>query len=392
MVGVEIAPGKFEQVVWGDVQVPDIKGVLTTGVTKRDGMPRFLIQGTVLQKYVGQVKKIAELTRKIVREESIYRGNAVRLSSDANGQVNFQNDLKFLDVSNVNEDELVFPDETMEQIEVNLFTPIENAEECRKHKIPLSRKVLFEGPFGVGKTITAYVAAKKATQRGWTFIYLDRVAGLKDALLFAKQYAPAVLFAEDIDRITTGDRDSKTDDVLNTIDGADTKGCEILTILTTNNVENIHQAMLRPGRLDAVISVRAPDAKAVQKLVRIYSRDRLPKDEDITEVGAELAGQIPAVIREVVERSKLYAIGRAKSSGTEVQISGTDLARSARGMKMHLQFLNRENKEPSLAERFTASFVEVMNTSAAGVAADKDMVPTHAKVTKLCQKAGIAIQ
>src|SRR5262249_9702485 len=112
------------------------------------------------------------------------------------------------------------------------------------------------------KTLTAYVTAKKSSSNNWTFIYLDRVAGLHEAFRFAKQYAPSVIFAEDIDRAVNGDdRTTDIDDVLNTIDGIESKGGEIITILTTNHVDQINRAMLRPGRLDAVISIQAPDAE-----------------------------------------------------------------------------------------------------------------------------------
>lgn len=362
MVGLEVAPGQFVQVVWGDMGLPGVEGHISTGATEKDGMPRFVIGGVVKQKFMAQVRAIAEETRRIAKDNSIYKGKSVRMATDDDGDVNWSQGLKFLDVSKVNEDELVHPDATMEQVEVNLFTPIEKTEMCRKYKIPLSRKILFEGPYGTGKTITAYVAAKKAVANGWTFIYLDRVAGIKDALLFAKQYAPAVVFAEDIDRIMDGERDSDTDDVLNTIDGVDTKGYEILTIFTTNEINKIHQAMLRPGRLDAVISVRAPDQKAAEKLIRVYARELLPDTTSITGAASELAGQIPAVIREAVERSKLYAVGRG-ARGKSLVITEQDLIRSTQGMKMHLDLLNKEAAPKTSAEKMLENLREALGVN-----------------------------
>ena len=38
------------------------------------------------------------------------------------------------------------------------------------------------------------------------------------------------------------------DDVLNIIDGIDSKKANIITVLTTNDLEGINPAMLRPGR------------------------------------------------------------------------------------------------------------------------------------------------
>src|SRR5690606_34759444 len=131
------------------------------------------------------------------------------------------------------------------QIRTNLLAPLLYTEACRRHKIPLKRGVLLEGPYGTGKTQTAYACALLATQNNWTFIYLDRVAALDEALVFARQYAPAVVFAEDIDRVTQGERSVEIDDVLNNLDGIDSKNTDIITILTSNHANNINKAMLR---------------------------------------------------------------------------------------------------------------------------------------------------
>jgi transitional endoplasmic reticulum ATPase len=248
----------------------------------------------------------------------------------------------------------------MAQIQTNLFTPIEHTDRCREYHIPLKRGVLLEGPYGTGKTLTAFVTAVKAQQNGWTFILLDKVGGLKKALEFARMYGPAVVFSEDIDRAVTGERSVEMDDILNTIDGIESKGSDIITILTSNHVENINPAMLRPGRLDAVIRVHAPDAQSAEKLIRIYARDMLNSDEDVTEAAKHLEGQIPAVIREAVERAKLYAIGRDPSA-RGIRFTGKDLSNSARGMKMHLELLKPKKIEDSMERRFTQSFVEVMS-------------------------------
>jgi transitional endoplasmic reticulum ATPase len=68
---------------------------------------------------------------------------------------------------------------------------------------------------------------------------------------------------------------------LNEIDGVESKGKELITILTSNHAENINQAMLRPGRLDAVLSIQAPDAFAAEKLIRLYARGLILERESL---------------------------------------------------------------------------------------------------------------
>lgn len=347
MVTLEVGPNKKDQVIWGEFQVPGVTGKLQTGVHRKDGQLMFVITGTVLKKEQGQIKEIADAVRDYVSQNSLYRGKAVRINTaevDGTYQVDFRQPPKFLDLSKVNEEELTFSDDVRSLVQTNLFTPIERTAECRAAGIPLKRSVLLEGTFGTGKTLTALVGAKKAEKHGWTFIYLDRPQALREILIFARRYAPAIIFAEDIDRVVSGKRDQKIDDVMNNIDGMDSKGHEVICVFTTNEIDKIEPGMLRAGRLDAVITVSPPDAKAAEKLMRIYSKGLLAEDADLSAAGKELAGTIPAFIREVVERSKLYAIGRLQP-GEKLALTGEDLRICAVGMKHHIALVNPPKKD-----------------------------------------------
>lgn len=342
MIGVEVGLDMVEQVPWGRIQIPAVAGYLQTGVTVKDNRMVFSIGGEVKQKHKDEIKELAAMTRRIVAEESIYRGKAIRVKFEKDPRkFNPRECPHFLDTSKTRPEELIFPDVTKKAVNTSLFTPIEHTDNCRRYQIPLKRGILLEGPFGTGKTLTAYVAAKKCVENGWTFIYLSNVEDLQTAIHFAKSYEPAVIFAEDIDRVMQqGERQENeaVNDILNTIDGVDTKGMELIVCLTTNHVDQIEPAMLRPGRLDAVISVKPPDAKAGIELVRLYARNSLDTTDDFTEVGRKLSGQIPAVIREVVERSKLAAVGRLQT-GEELLLRASDLEFAADEMLNHLRLM-----------------------------------------------------
>src|SRR6185312_11215945 len=94
----------------------------------------------------------------------------------------------------------------------------------------------------------------------------------------------------------------------------ESKSCEIMVILTTNRVNKIAKALLRPGRMDSIISLKMPDADAAARLVALYGRDLFSQDLDFKQVGKRLAGMRPASIRECVERSKLIATLRLKEA------------------------------------------------------------------------------
>ena len=177
MIGVEVAPGKTTQVIWGRMQIPNIHGFLETGYFKRDGRFIFAINGITKQKHKAEIAAIADLTRKIAREHSIYRGKAIKVNLAEEDAEDFdprENAPKFIDTSRVNENAVVFSKSVMEQVIDSIFVPIELSEQCRQLNVPLKRGVLLAGPYGVGKSLCSLITAKKCVNSGWTFIYVNK--------------------------------------------------------------------------------------------------------------------------------------------------------------------------------------------------------------------------
>jgi transitional endoplasmic reticulum ATPase len=348
MFGLQTGPNNSDtvQVPWGRFKVPNVDGYLQSHIVPRNGWPYFCIGGEVKNKDKEECAKIARRARQILAESSIYRNRAIRIKfPDDPRNFNIRDCPSFMDTSDINPDNLIFSDDLKALVDANIFAPVEHTQKCRELNIPLKRGILLEGPYGTGKTLTANVAAKKCIDNGFTFIYLEDTTQLDKALRFAKLYQPAMIFAEDIDRVMEDDddneRNEKIQTILNTIDGVDTKNTEVVVVLTTNFIEKINQAMLRPGRLDAVISVRPPDPAAVGRLIRLFGGDLIHPDDPLTEVGKILNGQIPAVIREVVDRSKLAALSL---EGNCDKLADKHLTITAKGMLGHLKLL--EAKEP----------------------------------------------
>lgn len=353
MLSVKVGPGDAEviQCPIGAFKLPGIENLVNTHLDYNG----FIIYGEVKKKERHILLELATVTRRIVREQSIYRGKPIRLSVDSDGDLMLHVPPQFLSVNDISEASLVFDADIQAQIDTNILVPLKQTALCRKYGIPLKRGILLAGPYGTGKSLTARLAARVAQQNGWTFILLDKVQGLRVALEFANRYAPAVVFAEDIDRMAE-ERDDATNDLINVIDGVVSKSSEIMTVLTTNFVEKLNPVILRPGRLDAVITLRAPGPETVKKLVAYYAGDLLPADANLNRTAEEMKGQIPASIRECVERAKLGMIGR-----NDTKLADSDFVTAAQTMKNHLALLNREVKETSPAETLATSLRAVVN-------------------------------
>jgi len=369
MMTIQTDVDEWVQVPFGSFKVPGISERIQTSVVRDRKFGRILVvHGKATKREQHVLMELAAETRRILREKSIYRGKALQIDVDEKGEIDLTNPPKFLDFSGVDVDELIVNRGVQDELDTNIFGPILHTARARRIGFPLKRGILLEGPFGVGKSMTARFTAKACVDNGWTFLMVERGTALKEALLFAQRYQPAVVFCEDIDRTTTNRTDG-ANDLLNTISGIVSSDSEIMVVLTTNYVEQINQAMLRPGRLDAVISIEAPDAESVKRLVVAYARGMLAEGEDLTEVGETLAGQIPAMIREVVERSKMGMLVSGKDT-----ISSQNLLTAARGMANHRRLLEKKAPEPTPAEKLARALREVLELQPRDPGVDDEMI------------------
>jgi transitional endoplasmic reticulum ATPase len=151
------------------------------------------------------------------------------------------------------------------------------------------------------------------------------------------------------------------DDILNIIDGVDTKHDNIITVLTTNHLDNVNQAMLRPGRLDAIIDVLPPDADTAERLVRFYGGDAIREEEDLAVVGETLSGQIPAVIEETVKRAKLFQLTLLDKGHAVTDISAEALRQASVTMSTQVELLREQEPEaePTLDKAMKAVVASV---------------------------------
>lgn len=358
MIQVEYEKGKTVQVPWGRFKSPAMPkgdGFFEASYAKNNhGKFIFRLTAQIKKKWSDEFHALTALVREKLKTDSLYKGKAVTISYyNEQGKPLDMPKPEFLAFPKLEDREMVFPRDVEGAIHTNLLTPIKHPQATRRMGVPLKRGVLLAGDYGVGKTLVAFATARHAVDNGWTFVYCKKANEFAEIVRFAQAYAPAVVFCEDIDRVLTGERTEEMDAILNTIDGIDSKASEVVVVLTTNAVDKIHKAAIRPGRLDAVIHVRRPDAEAVTKLIKLYAGEMLQEGEDLTLVSQALEGHIPAVIRECVERSKLSALRLADGKLDGLKVTSAALEDAASTMRMQLELLNnKELKEPSDLERF----------------------------------------
>lgn len=321
---VQIGPNERASIVMGRFEIPGKNYVISSEV--QNG--KFVLGGHLPKGDLHVMASLAKRVRDFLKTKSIYKGKAIQFRDDEWPI--------FLDFSEPVD--LILNDDTSSEIEASIFTPIIHSEAVKKMEIPMKRGVLLSGKYGVGKTLTARLTAQVAAKHGWTFVLLKDADALSEAIEFARIYQPSVLFVEDIDQSVFGtDRTGDINSLLNEIDGVVSKDTEVMVVMTTNHIEKINRAMLRPGRVDAIINIDPPNEETVKQLLILYGQGRIDTTSDLSEVARILNGQIPAIIRETVERAKLYALTR----GTD-KIIIDDLRLSAKNMIRHAEIVFKE--------------------------------------------------
>ena len=284
------------------------------------------------------VEGLFDAVQRELAENSIYRGK----SFDAAEMPNF------LDLDTVDPTRVVYSEEVLTQLEANVWSMLRYPDEMRRLGLQMKRSVLFEGPYGTGKTLAAYLTAREANANGWAFIYCRPGEDeIEDALQTARLYEPCVVFFEDLDAIIdNGDKDITTR-LLDAFDGIQNKGTQILAVLTTNHVDQLHKGLLRPGRLDAVVSIGALDRPGLKKLVQMtIPAEHLSEAIDYDRLYMETEGMMPAFVREALERAIRYAITR--NAGTFSTLTTDDIIHAVVGMRPQLDLMDAAQDERML--------------------------------------------
>lgn len=310
---IEVGYGKTKHIpeIGSCFMLPNVEGKIQTGVEPdRNGRLVFIFVAQVKRKYEKQIAALAEKTREIIKSHSIYRGQAIELSfREKNGERRPMPVPRFMNLEGIDPAKLMFNRDVEAAIHAYVIQPLERRADREKLGLEFRGNVILEGTYGGGKTEVCRWAAKVATDNGYTFVSLERADDLVDGLDFLGYYEPGQLFAEDIDRVLSGERTINMDEILNTLDGIRSKTSQVRVVLTTNNVEAINPAALRFQRV-RVISLSDPDADTVGRMIRLFAGDLLREGENLVQVGEVLAGEMPATIKAVVDGAKEFAIKR----------------------------------------------------------------------------------
>ena len=302
MVDIQLADGTRTKAPYGDIALDSLGEGSMISINYDESKHELLVTGKCQQMYMTIMDDIIEATKHFLATESIYKGQALEITDI--------NDPQILDLSSIDQQLMVLSKSTkyaLLPIEARLTEP----QVFIERGIPLKYGALLEGPYGTGKTLLAFKLAKEAIENGWIFIYLKDPSLLAEALRMSKiidrSGHGALIFVEDVDQVTRGDRDAALQDIVNTLDGGDTKDMNVISLFTTNHIELINPTFLRGKRIGTIISMGFLDAEtAFDFMKQSFQIGNYTIAEDLTEVCNLIANSdiAPAFMAEIVEAVK----------------------------------------------------------------------------------------
>jgi transitional endoplasmic reticulum ATPase len=301
MITVDAGVGTTMQVPWGEVTYSPLEATFQLGSTRDNEYGSiFRLSVTAPKKYAKHVQAVFDVIEAELRENSIYKGKAIDGADTP----------RFVDTTKVDPAKVVYSEDTLLQLDANLWSVLKYTAQLRALGQSINRKVLIEGPYGTGKSLAGVLTAQHAISHGFTFIMCRAGDDLAQALNTAKLYAPAVVWFEDIDVVAADGTAKDISKLLDSLDSIGTKGLDVVSAFTTNHVEKIQKGVMRPGRIDAVIHIGKLDASGVRRLVESVIPGNTLEDVDWDQVAAAYDEFLPAFVSEAATRAVRYSLAR----------------------------------------------------------------------------------
>ncbi len=229
-----------------------------------------------------------------------------------------------VEIPEVKWDEIGGLSEVKQELREVVEWPLKYPRVFAKIGVKPPKGILLFGPPGTGKTLLAKAVA---TESGANFIavrgpeILSKWVGesekaIREIFKKARQYAPAIIFFDEIDAIAymrgtdVGSRVGEriVSQLLTEMDGI-TELHDVTVIAATNRPDILDPALLRPGRLEKLIYVPPPDEQGRIEILKIHTRTMpLADDVDLRELARITEGYTGADIAALVREAAMIAL------------------------------------------------------------------------------------
>jgi transitional endoplasmic reticulum ATPase len=231
----------------------------------------------------------------------------------------------FVEVPNVTWDQIGGLEDLKQKLIESVDWPLSHPNIFKRMGISPPRGILLYGPPGCGKTLLARAVANESKAN---FIsikgpeLLSKYVGesekaIREVFRKAKMAAPCIIFFDEFDSIAPSRGRHTTDSgvsekvlsqFLTELDGLEVKK-DIIVIAATNRPDTLDPALIRPGRIDRMLLVPAPDEKGREKILNIFTKDMpLASNIDLNKLNEKLVGYSGADVETLCREAGMIAL------------------------------------------------------------------------------------
>ncbi len=231
----------------------------------------------------------------------------------------------FVEIPNVTWDQIGGLEDLKQKLIESVDWPLSHPKIFERMGITPPRGILLYGPPGCGKTLLARAVA---TESKANFIsikgpeLLSKYVGesekaIREVFRIAKMAAPCIIFFDEFDSIAPSRGRHTTDSgvsekvlsqFLTELDGLEVKK-DIIVIAATNRPDILDPALIRPGRIDRILLVPAPNEDGREKILKIFTKNMpLAANIDLNALNKKLEGFTGADLETLCREAGMIAL------------------------------------------------------------------------------------
>lgn len=214
----------------------------------------------------------------------------------------------------------------LEEVKEELFEIVDfmkNPDKYKKMGAKIPKGVLFYGPPGTGKTLLASAVAGETNASFFNVTgseFVEKYVGVgakRVRTLFekARKDAPSIIFIDEIDAIgakrhleSNNEKDQTLNQLLVEMDGFN-KDSNILIIASTNRLDLLDDALLRPGRFDRHVHIGDPNYATRFEILKVHTKNKpLDSSVDLELLAKKTHGFNGAHLANIANEAAIFAV------------------------------------------------------------------------------------